>query len=399
MRHGAELATQGVILLLHKVAIPVALENGPEGVADDVVLSAVVALLVTMTMTPIVINWMRRLAAVDQVTERSSHLVPTYRGGGVAVALGLFTGTLVPVIDPAVMPPPEVFVVVVAVALFGLIGLIEDVHGIPAPRRLGLQIAAAGTTVAAWFVVARPELPVQLVLPAACAAALWITGFTNSFNFMDGINGISAGQTLVTGIAFALVGHWEGLDALRYGGAMAVGVALGFGPYNFPHAKIFLGDVGSYALGAMIAVLALTAVAHGVRPETVVAPLLVYLADTSCTLARRVRSGKGWYTPHRDHVYQRLTVIGGSHTRATLLVSAVTAASAAFGLISYSAAPAVRLGSAALAILLICGYLMLPRLLTATRRARTVADRNGRLPAEHTGAAGRPDPARNTPAA
>ncbi|ONH36811.1 glycosyltransferase family 4 protein [Protofrankia sp. BMG5.30] len=335
---------------------------------DDVALSAAIALLITAVTTPAVIAGMRRLAVMDAVTERSSHLVPTCRGGGVAIALGLFAGMLVPIIDPAVDAPAELFTVVVAASLFGLLGLAEDTHGVAALRRLGLQMIAAALTIVAWVAVAPPDLPVAVIPLAACAALVWIAGFTNAFNFMDGINGISSAQTLLTGVAFAVIGHRSGLDFLTYGGAMAAGAALGFGPYNFPRARIFLGDVGSYALGALIAVLTLLAVAHGVRPDAVVAPLLVYLADTSCTLLRRVRSGQLWYAPHRGHVYQLLTVAGWSHTRATLAVSSVTAATAGLGIVIYSADLAARVAAGIAAVLLVRMYLLLPRYLDGRRR-------------------------------
>ncbi|SBW22372.1 MraY family glycosyltransferase [Protofrankia symbiont of Coriaria ruscifolia] len=361
------------------------------------VLSAAIALLITAITTPVVIAVMRRLAVVDTVTERSSHLVPTYRGGGVAIALGLFAGMLVPIVNPDVDAPADLFTVVVAASLFGLLGLAEDTHGVAALRRLGLQMVAAAVTIAAWVVVAQPDLPVATIPLAACAALVWIAGFTNAFNFMDGINGISSAQTLLTGVAFAIIGHRSGLDFLTYGGAMAAGVALGFGPYNFPRARIFLGDVGSYALGALIAVLALLAVGHGVRPDAVVAPLLVYLADTSCTLLRRVRSGQVWYAPHRGHVYQLLTVAGWSHTRATLVVSSVTVATTSLGLVIYSADVAVRVAADIVAILLVRGYLLLPRhVARGQQQPRAGATAPGRHRAAKVG--GRNEPLHNTPA-
>ncbi len=356
------------------------------------VLSAVIALLVTAITTPTVIRGMRHLAAVDTVTERSSHQIPTYRGGGVAVVLGLFTGMLVPAVRPGTEASAELLILILAVALFGLLGLAEDIHGIAALRRLGLQVVAAAGILTAWVVAAHPDLPAQTV-PFAAVALVWITGFTNAFNFMDGINGISAGQTLVSGMAFAVIGQRSGLEALSYGGAAAVGTALGFGPYNFPRARIFLGDVGSYALGALIAILALIAVGHGVRPDTVVAPLLVYLADTSFTLVRRVRAGQIWYEPHRSHVYQLLTVSGWSHTRATFLVSSVTATTAVLGLVAYNASLPVRLASDALAVAVVCCYLAVPRYLAVPGRDGTSTARSAVAAAPRAG--GQTDPLRH----
>src|SRR5262249_37079031 len=133
-------------------------------------------------------------------------------------------------------------------------------------------------------------------------------------NFMDGVNGISAAQACVAGVGYALVGTVHHDPPLVAGGAVLAGAALGFAPFNVPRALVFLGDVGSYALGGAIGARALQPAMSGVGPGAVLAPVVLYLADTASTRARRVRAGERWYLPHRGHAYQRLVTAGWSHT-------------------------------------------------------------------------------------
>ncbi|SQD97046.1 Glycosyl transferase family 4 [Parafrankia sp. Ea1.12] len=335
------------------------------------------ALLVTLAATPAVLVAMRRLAAIDDVNERSSHQVPTPRGGGVAVALGLFAGVLVLVVTSGRANAPDLLPMTVGVTLFGLIGLAEDiggdVGGITPLRRLALQVLAslAVSTVLLISVTLDADPPAPLLLVAALVGPLWVTGFVNAFNFMDGINGISAAQAAIAGLAFSVVGRMHDMPSLVAGGAVITGAAIGFGPFNFPRARIFLGDVGSYTLGACLAVLALQGVVSGLPPDAAVAPLLLYLTDTGITLIRRVRRGERWYLPHRTHIYQQLTDVGWTHTRVTVTVACLVTVMSGLGLLAARGGTGVRVAADLALLALIVGYSNAPRIVGFTRsRAR-----------------------------
>ena len=109
------------------------------------------------------------------------------------------------------------------------------------------------------------------------------------------------------------------------GGALLAGAAIGFMPWNYPSAKVFLGDVGSYGLGMLIAILAVWAAAGGVSAWQAIAPLALYIADTSWTLAKRILRGSSWRVAHREHTYQLL--LGGrlTHAGVTIMVGLATA--------------------------------------------------------------------------
>src|SRR5690606_23140662 len=147
----------------------------------------------------------------------------------------------------------------------------------------------------------------------------------NIWNFMDGIDGIAAGQALVVAGAWALL---AGQGPVLWLGLALAGGALGFLPFNFPRARVFLGDVGSGALGyGLAALLALGAL--GQSPATRVAwllPLQPFLIDGSLTLLARMVAGEAWWRPHVQHAYQCWARRRGAHVPVTLAYASAAGA-------------------------------------------------------------------------
>ncbi len=272
---------------------------------------------IVVVAEPPTVALLRRLAVLDVPGDRSSHAVPTPRGGGAPVAVGLLAAVAV-----APGPGPARLALAVAVGYFGLLGLLDDLRGLPALLRLVLQLAGAAAVAA--LLVLRLPLPAVALAAAALAVALWLTGFVNAFNFMDGVNGISSAHAVVGGVAYACLAGWR-----HDGFGVAAGLALAAGaaaflPWNAVRARVFLGDVGSYSIGAALAVLAVRLIADGVPAEAVAGPVALYLADVAWTLQRRIRHGERWLEGHRTHVYQRWCDAGWSHQEVTLLTGALT---------------------------------------------------------------------------
>ena len=266
---------------------------------------------------PPTIALLRRLTVLDVPVERSSHSVPTPRGGGAPIAVGLLVAAS---LAPRAGDTGLAFAV--AVGFFGLLGLVDDLRGLSALSRLAL--AAVGATGVAALLVLRLTLPPLALAAAVAVAAVWLVGFVNAFNFMDGVNGISAAHALIGGVAYACLGAWR-----QDGFGTAAGLALAAGacaflPWNAARARVFLGDVGSYSIGAALAVLAVRLIADGVPAEVVAAPVALYVADVAWTLQRRIRRGERWLEAHRTHVYQRWCDAGWTHQEVTLLTSALT---------------------------------------------------------------------------
>ena len=322
------------------------------------VLAAVICAAFVTAAEPVLIPLLRR-AAIDIPNMRSSHSVPTPRGGGAAVAVGLVVAAL------TLTRGTVAVTFVVAVAAFAAIGFTDDLASLPATRRLAMQGLAS--LAIAGVLVGRIGLPPAVMIAGIVVLAVWLIGFTNAFNFMDGVNGISAAHAAIGGLFYACLGWWRPDSFLTTAGAAVAGGALAFLPWNAVRARVFLGDAGSYGIGVALALLAACSVIHHIPPEAALAPLALYLADTGWTLQRRVRAGERVFEAHRTHTYQQLCDVGWSHQRVTMTTAAVTAAVCLLGAVSLTGHPALRAGADLAAIGLLAAYLRSPALLDPAR--------------------------------
>jgi UDP-N-acetylmuramyl pentapeptide phosphotransferase/UDP-N-acetylglucosamine-1-phosphate transferase len=320
---------------------------------DEITRAVMCCGIVVITAEPLIIPLLRRLAAIDTPSLRSSHTVPTPRGGGLPIVVGLLVAV-------ALIRGTEAVPLGAAIGFFGALGFVDDLRSLTAVRRLRLQCVGSGGIAALLILPLR--LPGALLPVLTLLAAVWLMGFVNAFNFMDGVNGISGAHAVIAGVAYACFGQWR-QDPFLVGMGLAVAVgALAFLPWNAVRARVFLGDVGSYALGAALAVLAVTAVIHGVPPEAALGPLALYLADTAWTLQRRVRAGERWTEAHRTHTYQRWCDVGWTHQEVTLATAATTILVSLLGAMSLTGNLPVRLSCDLSGLLLLAVYLGSPAL-------------------------------------
>jgi len=247
----------------------------------------------------------------------------------------------------------------------GLVGLAEDLRGVPIGRRLVVHLFVGLTLVS----IMPFDRPVWRVVVGAVVLILVVVAVINAVNFMDGINGISAATGLVGGLAYAAIGSSAHDHSLVILGAAVAAASAAFAPWNVPRARVFLGDVGSYALGAALAGCLVVAVRAGQPLEAAVGPLALYFADTGTVLARRLARREPWREPHRLHAYQRLTNTGLSHAAVSAAVLVCTAAVSGLGLVSLGDRFPSRLFADLLAVVLIAGYLVSPSLRRAAVQA------------------------------
>jgi UDP-N-acetylmuramyl pentapeptide phosphotransferase/UDP-N-acetylglucosamine-1-phosphate transferase len=258
-------------------------------------------------------TWMARAYAVqrqllDQPGERRSHRVATPRGGGIAVAMA-FAIALIAMI---LRQPREI--VLLSSACFGLllvagVGWVDDHRPLSPWSRLTVHAVAAGWLGVGFYLSGAH---------GAVAAAAFVSALVlvNIWNFMDGIDGLAATQAALVAAAFALASG--GSLAIHLGLAL-IASTLGFLPFNLPRARIFLGDVGSGALGFALALmlgLSLDAMPVAAWPLAVL-PLSAFLLDGGLTLFTRMLRGERWWTPHIEHTYQRWARRAGSHLPVT----------------------------------------------------------------------------------
>ncbi|WP_370452382.1 glycosyltransferase family 4 protein [Dietzia sp. ANT_WB102] len=302
-----------------------------------------VSALSTAVVAPRVRSWLRRRQSLDHPNGRSSHTVPTPRGGGLACAAGALAGSLA---GRRFGNGPSAEWIGASAAL-GAVGRLDDMVGLGPLPRLGAQ-AVAGVLVGAR----------AGGLAGAAFGIVALPAIINAFNFMDGINGISGGTAAAWGLSVAT--HPTLSPQLRAQGALSAGMGLGFLPYNVPKASMFLGDVGSYLLGSGIAVTVVGGSFREMKPDprgalSVLAPLALYLADTGSTILRRALRGESVTEAHREHAYQQLVhETGWPHWVVSGFVAGVSVACGMAGRSSYSAAAIAPI---------VAGYLAAPGLL------------------------------------
>ncbi len=331
--------------------------------------SGLVAMAISLAVAPLVLTALRRGQVIDRPSARSSHLVPVPRGGGLAVAIGALIALA---LTPA-LPVAHKWAIAVAAAGFGLLGTLDDTVGVSAFRKLGIQFVLG--VVAAFSLLGDATGSVVWSALSAAGLAFWLVAFVNAFNFMDGIDGISVAQAVVAGVTWFLVGTHTDTLALAAGGAVIAGAAIGFAPFNVPRARMFLGDTGSYFMGAWLAAVAFLGVRSGVPVEAVLAPLALYVAYTGVTLVRRLARGERWYLPHRQHTYQQLCNRGWTHLETSALVATCVAACGALGAVSLAQSRPARLTADVAVAAMVAAYLLAPKWLAPRTRRPAVTVR------------------------
>ncbi len=266
------------------------------------------------------LRYARRRALVDQPGRRRSHAVPTPRGGGIGIVIAALAGILA--LTHAVPALGSPLRLCIALGLVAAIGWIDDHRPLPAGVRLLVHCLAVAIwlqpLLAAMFPLATstPRLDSGFWPSAGIVALL---GFVcvwsiNLHNFMDGIDGLLSLQVIFVLVVLALLCQRNAINAHHLLILMWAAAIAGFVPFNFPRARVFMGDVGSCSVGLLVAVAAIW---QNSSPATAAASGIVaasaFVTDASCTLLSRMLSGRHWYRAHREHLYQWMARSGMSH--------------------------------------------------------------------------------------
>lgn len=297
-------------------------------------------LLVVFGLSVLLTGYMRRYALrtglLDIPSARSSHAHPTPRGGGVSFVVSFYAALPMLVTSAPLRP--------LRLALFGglavaLVGWLDDRYHLSVRWRLAVHGLAAAW--ALYWLGGLPQLALGgLKLPLGAAgyplAWLGVVWLINLYNFMDGIDGLAAGEAVLVALAAAGMLAAAGFVPLAWVCGLLAAAVAGFWLWNWPPAKIFMGDVGSGTLGYCLAVLALASERQGALPLLGWLMLLgVFVVDATATLIARALAGEAWHTPHNTHAYQRLVKRGYSHRAVTGSLLAITALLAALAAIAW----------------------------------------------------------------
>ena len=256
--------------------------------------------------------WLKKKDVWDNPNERSSHEKPTLRGGGLA-SLILMASVIVFCVCPEYIGFGCAWLG--GLVILTWVSLIDDRQEVSIVLRLVTQCVAA--TLILWALPEGVFFWWQLLIMGFVLVA-----YINFVNFMDGINGLVAGLMVLISLGMILVVveiNWMQLViALALAGSVA-----GFLPFNFPRAKMFLGDVGSITLGFSSGVLILWILVDmssgSSRLLLLLFPLYFFL-EGSVAILRRMILGQKWWKPHREHFYQKLIRFGWSHSRTTVII-------------------------------------------------------------------------------
>lgn len=261
---------------------------------------------------------------LDVPNERSSHAEPTPRGGGVAIVLAFLAGALLLWLHGA-LANELMLGVAAGGGLVAAVGFWDDHVSLSARLRLSLHIVAAVIAVAILGPVQYVPLgdatwivPGAIAWPLSIVVVAWLL---NLYNFMDGIDGIAAGEAVTVAVAAALIASFVGVTLP--GLLLLAAAAAGFLLLNWPPARIFMGDAGSGFLGYVFGVYLLHSASADARFVWVWLILLAaFWIDATITLARRAAAGERWYAAHRSHAYQHAAARLGHHRPVTLAVIA-----------------------------------------------------------------------------
>ena len=384
-----------------------------------------VAALVAAGTTPLVRRFAMKVGAIDHPSDRKVHPKPTPTLGGLAIFLAFLAALgvayLIPTLRENVLrTTSEPIGVLLAGLVIVALGVYDDVRPASVPAKVAGQVLAAGVMILAgiqlvffWFptqgvIVLGPDLGVPLTV-------LWILAMVNAVNLIDGLDGLAAGVVVIASVAFfAFTFMGERAvgappSAATMLSAIAAGAALGFLPFNFHPARIFMGDSGSMLLGVILAGATISGVGKTVQApgETelavlalpIIVPVMVLaipFLDVVFAIGRRMRRGRPVTHADKEHLHHRLLEIGHSHREAVLLIyfwSAVLAGSALA--ISFIDSQATALALLLLAVAIVA-LTLFPRLVRGNGRAEEGANggsrkrRQGRGPKRPAAARHRP---------
>jgi UDP-GlcNAc:undecaprenyl-phosphate GlcNAc-1-phosphate transferase len=298
---------------------------------------ALSALALTLVLTPAVMALARRVGAFDQPGPRRIHREPVPTLGGLAmvaaVLLVTWTARLIPGPAQVLELRPLIGLSLSAIPIL-LLGIVDDLRGATPWAKLGIQICAALVLFHFGFDVPAITNPFGgtvaagvLNLPLTVA---WVVVVMNAINLIDGLDGLAAGVVFIASTALWWVGRSHGNFYVMFISSSMIGATFGFLRYNFPPARIFMGDTGSQFLGLTLAALSLLENRKGTATVTLLFPLVamaVPIADGVLTFLRRLFQGRPIFVADSEHIHHRLLRLGLSQRDAVLVLWFVAACS------------------------------------------------------------------------
>ncbi|ADU50284.1 Glycosyl transferase, family 4, conserved region [Thermaerobacter marianensis DSM 12885] len=295
-----------------------------------------VATLVALAGTPVVRAVAARLGLVARPTARSMHRVPVPHLGGLAIFAGFVTAVGVSL----GWGDRDVLAVLLGGVVMLAVGLADDLWDLPPLAKLAGQVAAALVAVGGGIRIQVLTNPLGWLTPAGGddllvlgawgipLTVLWIVAVSNVINLIDGLDGLAAGIASIAALTVLVVAMQTGqpLEVVLLMAALA-GSTMGFLPYNFNPAKIFMGDTGALFIGYTLAAVSVVGLLKTAAVVALAVPIIVLalpIADTALAILRRLQAGRPVMAADRDHLHHRLIRLGFSHRDAVLVMYLIT---------------------------------------------------------------------------
>lgn len=283
--------------------------------------AAAIAFVISALLTRRFCDPSSGLHLLDHPNERSLHSIPTPRSGGVAILAGFVSA--IPVWIFEIGTVGLVVWIITGAVIIALLSVLDDRSGLSVGGRFlghllgaGLVVMGAGLTLPPLFPGMATLWPVWFSLGLSILFLVWMV---NLYNFMDGMDGFAGGMAVIGFGTFALFGLLAGNLLFFSMNLILIGATSGFLMFNFPPARIFMGDVGSASLGLLAGGFILWGARDDVFPFwTGVLVFSPFIVDASVTLLRRVVRGERFWQAHKTHYYQRLVLLGWGHRKTVL---------------------------------------------------------------------------------
>lgn len=287
----------------------------------EILIAAALVFVVTAVTTQRLARAGARRWLLDHPNERSLHAQPTTRSGGIAIAAGIVLGGVAAA--AFVSASNHMIWLAIGSLVMFTVSLRDDISHVHPAIRMSVHLLVALMLVYAGFAIDAVELPgVRWPLapwPAAILTCLYVAWLVNLYNFMDGMDGFAGGMAVFGFGTFALLGAASDEAAFAALSAVVAAASAGYLLFNFPPARIFMGDAGSSLLGFLAAGLSLWASMDGIFPLWIaVLVFSPFIVDATFTLGRRLRRRERVWEAHKSHCYQRLVQLGWGHRKTVL---------------------------------------------------------------------------------
>lgn len=288
-------------------------------------LPILISAILTYIMTPFVEKLAHRVGAIDvPKDDRRVHKTPIPRLGGLAIYLA-FVATLVIFVglDQKTMG------IILGGTMIVAVGIADDIRGVSPKIKLLVQIAAAlvlvrfGVKIDFFTNFFESEGFIYLGSLSIPITVFWVVGITNTFNLIDGLDGLAAGISTISAITLSYIAYINGMYETALLTLILAGACLGFLPFNFNPARIFMGDTGSLFLGFVLSAISVDGAIKGATALTMVVPILAMglpILDTAMAIVRRVQGGRPIMEADKNHFHHRLLSAGFGQKRAVLLM-------------------------------------------------------------------------------